>query len=102
MTLPIPLVGHFSGYIAAGEYSIAEKFVSATRPFFRVMSDTFLPRVAFQARHDPEAGLTLIWRHFPDAFRRRGTQPGLILSRPLRDHHVFRRVPLPVRSRSCG
>jgi len=61
MTLPIPLVEHFAGYVAAGEYSVAEKFVSATRPFFRVMSDTFLPRVAYYARHDPKAGLKLIW-----------------------------------------
>ncbi|HQT80463.1 MAG TPA: oligosaccharide flippase family protein, partial [Rhodopila sp.] len=57
MTLPVLLVQHFGGYVAAGQYSVAEKFVSATRPFFRVLSDTFLPRVAFYARHDPGAGL---------------------------------------------
>ncbi|HEY1945151.1 MAG TPA: oligosaccharide flippase family protein [Roseiarcus sp.] len=62
MTLPVPLVEHFGGYAAAGQYSIAEKFVSATRPFFRVMSETFLPRVAFYARHDPAAGIALVWR----------------------------------------
>jgi O-antigen/teichoic acid export membrane protein len=61
-TLPVPLVGHFSGYVAAGQYSIAEKFVNATRPFFRAMCETLLPRIAYFARHDPEAGLVLIWR----------------------------------------
>ncbi len=62
ITLPVPLVEHFAGYVAAGQYSVAEKFVSATRPFFRVISETFLPRVAYYARHDPAAGLKLIWR----------------------------------------
>jgi O-antigen/teichoic acid export membrane protein len=62
VTLPVPLVEHFAGYVAAGHYSIAEKFVSATRPFFRAMSETLLPRVAYCAHHDPEAGLVLIWR----------------------------------------
>ena len=62
VTLPVPLVEHFAGYVAAGHYSIAEKFVNATRPFFRAMCDTLLPRVAYCAHHDPEAGLVLIWR----------------------------------------
>jgi O-antigen/teichoic acid export membrane protein len=62
VTLPVPLVEHFSGYVAAGHYSIAEKFVSATRPFFRAMCETLLPRIAYCAHHDPEAGLVLIWR----------------------------------------
>jgi O-antigen/teichoic acid export membrane protein len=61
MTLPMLLVQHFGGYTAAGQYSVAEKFVSATRPFFRILSDTFLPRIAYHARHDPQAGLRLIW-----------------------------------------
>jgi O-antigen/teichoic acid export membrane protein len=61
IALPVLLLGHFGDYVAVAQYSIAEKFVSATRPFFRVMSDTFLPRVAFYARHDPEAGVRLIW-----------------------------------------
>jgi O-antigen/teichoic acid export membrane protein len=61
VTLPVPLVGHFADYVAAGQYSVAEKFVSATRPIFRVMSETFLPRVAYYAKHDPAAGLALIW-----------------------------------------
>jgi O-antigen/teichoic acid export membrane protein len=61
ITLPVLLIGHFGGYAAAGQYSIAEKFISSTRPFFRVMTDTLLPRVAFYARHDPNAGLRLIW-----------------------------------------
>src|SRR5712691_11012403 len=62
ITLPVPLVEHFAGYLAAGQYSVAEKFVSATRPFFRVVSETLLPRVAYYAQHDPKAGLSLIWR----------------------------------------
>jgi O-antigen/teichoic acid export membrane protein len=61
MTLPVPLVEHFAGYVAAGQYSVAEKFVGATRPFFRVISETFLPRVAYYAHNDPAAGLALIW-----------------------------------------
>lgn len=61
MTLPLLLVQHFGGYAAAGQFSIAEKFVSATRPFFKILSDTFLPRVAYYARHDPQVGLRLIW-----------------------------------------
>ena len=64
VTLPVPLVGHFAGYVAAGQYSVAEKFVSAARPFFRVVLDTFLPRVAYYAKHDPVAGLVLIRRTF--------------------------------------
>jgi O-antigen/teichoic acid export membrane protein len=62
MTLPIPLVQHFGGYAAAGQYSIADKFVGATRPFFRIITDTFLPRVAYCAVHDPAAGIALIWK----------------------------------------
>jgi O-antigen/teichoic acid export membrane protein len=54
------LVGHYGGYVAVGQYSIAEKFVSATRPFFRIMTDTFLPRVAYYAQRDPRAGIRLI------------------------------------------
>jgi O-antigen/teichoic acid export membrane protein len=61
LILPVPLVEHFAGYVAAGQYSVAEKFVGATRPFFRVISDTFLPRVAYYAHNDPAAGLALIW-----------------------------------------
>jgi len=64
VSLPVPLVGHFAGYVAAGQYSVAEKFLSAARPFFRVVLDTFLPRVAYYAKHDPVAGLALIRRTF--------------------------------------
>jgi O-antigen/teichoic acid export membrane protein len=60
MILPIPLVEHFSGYVAAGQYSVAEKFVGAARPFLRLVSDTLLPRVAYYAHHDPASGLALI------------------------------------------
>jgi O-antigen/teichoic acid export membrane protein len=65
ITLPVPLVGYFGGYVAAGQYSVAEKFVGATRPIFRVLSETFLPRVAYYANHDPAAGLALIRYAFP-------------------------------------
>jgi O-antigen/teichoic acid export membrane protein len=58
--LPVPLVEHFGGYVAAGQYSVAEKFVGATRPFLRVVSDTLLPRVAYYAHHDYTSGLALI------------------------------------------
>jgi len=63
--LPVPLVEHFAGYVAAGQYSVAEKFVGATRPFFRVVSETYLPRVAYYAHHDPAAGLALIRNSWP-------------------------------------
>ncbi len=62
LSLPVPLVQYFGGFVAVGQYSLAEKFVSATRPFFRVVSETFLPRVAYHARHDPAAGIALIRR----------------------------------------
>jgi O-antigen/teichoic acid export membrane protein len=62
ITLPVPLVQHFSGYAAAGDYSIAEKFVTAVRALFRVMTETLLPRVAFHARHNPHKGISLIRR----------------------------------------
>jgi len=58
-TAPLLMVTHFQGYVAAGQYSIAEKFVGATRPFFRVISETFLPRIAYYARHAPEDGIFL-------------------------------------------
>jgi O-antigen/teichoic acid export membrane protein len=61
MILPVPLVAHFAGFAAAGQYSVAEKFVSVTRPFFRVVLETYLPRVAYYSRHDPAAGIALIW-----------------------------------------
>jgi O-antigen/teichoic acid export membrane protein len=64
MTLPVPLVEHFGGYAAAGQYSIADKFTSATRPFFRIITETFLPRVAYYARHDHAAGIALISKSF--------------------------------------
>jgi len=61
IALPVPLVQHFSGFVAAGQYSIAEKLISAVRPVFRVISETLMPRVAYLAAHDPAKGLTLIW-----------------------------------------
>jgi O-antigen/teichoic acid export membrane protein len=62
MTIPVPLVEHLAGYVAAGQYAVAEKFVAATRPFFRVVAETFAPRAAYYAKHDVVAGLALIRR----------------------------------------
>jgi O-antigen/teichoic acid export membrane protein len=64
MILPVPLVEHFAGYAAAGQFSVAEKFVTATRTGFRVVIDTLLPRVAYYAAHDPTKGISLIRRSF--------------------------------------
>jgi PST family polysaccharide transporter len=82
ITLPVLLVGHFGGDAAAGQYSIAEKFVIATRPFFSIMSDTFLPRVAFYARHDPNAGLRLIWISLSTCVVGAALSLGLLISTP--------------------
>ncbi|OAP40026.1 hypothetical protein AU381_10840 [Sinorhizobium glycinis] len=62
ITLPVPLVGHFEGYVAAGQYSVAEKFLQVARVFFRLLMDTFTPRVAYYAQVDPAAGIALITR----------------------------------------
>lgn len=62
LSLPVLLVQFFGGFVIAGQYSLAEKFVSATRPFFRVVADTLLPRVAYHVAHDPAVGLALVWR----------------------------------------
>lgn len=64
VSLPVPLVEHFGGYVAAGQYSIAEKFLSATKPVFRVILETFLPKVAHAAHHDPASGLALVRMSF--------------------------------------
>lgn len=60
-TLPTLFIQHYGGYVAAGHYSVAEKFISGTRPFFRILSDTLLPRIAFNARHDPASGIRIVW-----------------------------------------
>ncbi|TIL81143.1 MAG: hypothetical protein E5Y76_05455, partial [Mesorhizobium sp.] len=59
-TLPVALVGHFEGYVAAGQYSVAEKFLLAARVFFKLLMDTFIPRVSYYAHVDPAAGIRLI------------------------------------------
>jgi O-antigen/teichoic acid export membrane protein len=64
ITLPVPLVAHFDSYVAAGQYSVAEKFVSGTRPFFRVISEVFLPRLAHHAKHSPADGMALLFKVF--------------------------------------
>jgi O-antigen/teichoic acid export membrane protein len=89
MTLPLLLVQHFGGYSAAGQFSIAEKFVSATRPFFRILSDTFLPRVAYYARHDPQVGLRLIWLSLSTLVVGAGLSLGLLVVAPLLVTMVF-------------
>lgn len=89
MTLPVLLVQHFGGYTAAGQYSVAEKFVSATRPFFRVMSDTFLPRVAFYASHNPQAGLRLIWLSLSTLVVGAAFSLGLLIVAPLLITAIF-------------
>lgn len=58
--LPVPLVQHFSGFAAVGQYSVAEKLVSGIRPVFAVIADSLMPRVAYLAHHDPEKGISLI------------------------------------------
>jgi O-antigen/teichoic acid export membrane protein len=83
MTLPMLLVQHYGGYAAAGHYSLAEKFVSATRPFFRILSDTLLPRVAFYARHDPNAGLRLVWLSLSSLAIGFGLSLGLLIVAPM-------------------
>jgi O-antigen/teichoic acid export membrane protein len=83
MTLPMLLVQHYGGYVAAGHYSLAEKFVSATRPFFRILSDTMLPRVAFLARHNPAAGLRLVWLSLTSVLIGLGFSLGLLIVAPM-------------------
>jgi PST family polysaccharide transporter len=60
--LPVLLVGHFTGYVAAGQYSIADKFLNATRVFFKLLTEILLPRVAYYAHAAPVAGIQLIRR----------------------------------------
>ncbi|MER8594914.1 oligosaccharide flippase family protein [Mesorhizobium sp. M1182] len=62
VTLPVALVQHFAGYVAAGQYSVAEKFLLASRVFFKLLMDTFIPRVSYYAHVDPAAGVRLIRR----------------------------------------
>lgn len=83
MTLPMVLVQHYGGYVAAGHYSLAEKFVSATRPFFRILSETVLPRVAYYAQHDPRAGLRLVWLSLSTAVIGMGLSLGLLIVAPM-------------------
>jgi O-antigen/teichoic acid export membrane protein len=82
-TLPMLLVHHYGGYVAAGHYSLAEKFVSATRPFFRTLVDTLLPRVAFYARHNPKAGLRLVWLSLSSLAIGLGLSLGLLIVAPM-------------------
>jgi O-antigen/teichoic acid export membrane protein len=82
IALPMLLVGYYGGYVAAGQYSIAEKCIGATRPFFRIMCDTFLPRVAFYAQHDPKTGLRLIWISLSTCVVGAGLSLGLFILAP--------------------
>jgi O-antigen/teichoic acid export membrane protein len=83
MTLPLLLVQHYGGFVAAGYYALAEKFVNAARPFFRLLSDTLLPRVAFWARHDPRAGLRLVWLSLCSLAIGLGLSLGLLIVVPM-------------------
>jgi O-antigen/teichoic acid export membrane protein len=59
--LPVPLVQHIGGFAAVGQYTIAERLISAARPVFGIMQQTLMPRVAYLAAHNPAQGLVLIW-----------------------------------------
>jgi O-antigen/teichoic acid export membrane protein len=58
--LQVPLVQHFAGFAAAGQYAVAEKLIGAVRPVFRVIAQTLMPRAAYLAANDPEKGLALV------------------------------------------
>jgi O-antigen/teichoic acid export membrane protein len=60
--LQVPLVRHFAGFAAAGQYAVAERLISVARPVFRVILETLMPRVAYLAAHDPLKGLALVRR----------------------------------------
>jgi O-antigen/teichoic acid export membrane protein len=60
--LPVPLVQQIGGFAAVGQYSVAERLISATRPVFNIMQQTLMPRVAYLASHNPGQGLILIWK----------------------------------------
>ncbi|MFC1459328.1 lipopolysaccharide biosynthesis protein [Microvirga arabica] len=62
--LPIPLVGYFAGFHAAGQFSVAEKLIAATRIVFRVMGETLMPRVAYLAHHAPARGVAFVANSF--------------------------------------
>ncbi|MEA2737293.1 MAG: O-antigen flippase [Acetobacteraceae bacterium] len=83
MTLPMLLMQYYGGYVAAGQYSVAEKFVNATRPFFRILSETMLSRVAFHARRDPAAGLRLVWLSLSSTVIGLGLSLGLLIVAPM-------------------
>ncbi|HLM38525.1 MAG TPA: oligosaccharide flippase family protein [Microvirga sp.] len=59
--LPVPLVQHIGGFAAVGQYTIAERLISAARPVFGILQQTLMPRVAYLASHNPAQGLVLIW-----------------------------------------
>ena len=59
---PVPLVAHLSNYYAAGQFSVADKFVAACKPALRIIQETFLPKIAYLAEHDPKAGIALVRR----------------------------------------
>lgn len=59
---PVPLVAHLSSYYAAGQFSVADKFVAACKPALRIIQETFLPKIAYLAEHDPKAGVALVRR----------------------------------------
>jgi O-antigen/teichoic acid export membrane protein len=87
--LPVPIIEHFAGYAAAGQYSLAEKFVGATRPVFRVILETFSPRIAYHAKHAPAAGVRLICRASATLLVGAGMSAALYFLGPYVIHAVF-------------
>jgi O-antigen/teichoic acid export membrane protein len=87
--LPVPIIEHFAGYAAAGQYALAEKFVSATRPVFRVILETFSPRIAYHAKHAPADGVRLICRASATLLVGAAMSIGLFLVGPLVIRAVF-------------
>jgi len=59
--LPVPLVQQIGGFAAVGQYTVAERLISAARPIFGILQQTLMPRVAYLASHNPAQGLVLIW-----------------------------------------
>lgn len=89
LSLPVPIVQFFGGFIIVGQYSLAEKFVTATRPFFRVISETFLPRIAYHVAHDPAVGLALVWSAARSLVIGFGLSLGLFFLAPLIITSIF-------------
>lgn len=62
--LPVPIVSLAAGEAAVGYYTIADRFLTAFRALFRVLSQTLMPRVAYESTRDRLTGILLVWRCF--------------------------------------